>query len=62
MSIEWPRFWICVSLFAYIELKDKEEEEEEESDDESESEDEEEGPELEAAMIRHSGCVNRIRV
>lgn len=42
-------------------LKDKEEEEEEESDDESESEDEEEGPELEAAMIRHSGCVNRIR-
>lgn len=41
-------------------LKDKENSEDE-SDEDSDSDDEEERPELEAAMIRHSGCVNRIR-
>ena len=42
-------------------LKDKDNSEDE-SDEDSDSDDEEERPELEAAMIRHSGCVNRIRV
>lgn len=43
--------------------KDKEsEDEDDDDDDDSDSEDEEERPELETAMIRHSGCVNRIRV
>ncbi len=39
----------------------KERKETEDSDD-SESEDEDDQPDLEAASISHSGCVNRIRV
>ncbi len=41
--------------------KEKEEDEEEGSDSESE-EDEDEKPELETAMIKHNGGINRIRV
>lgn len=41
----------------------KENDSENESDEsEDESEDEEEKPELEAALTRHNGCVNRLRV
>lgn len=43
-------------------LKDDDKESDDESESEDEDDDEEERPELEAAMIRHSGCVNRIRV
>ena len=42
------------------EIKDKEEDD---SDDESDDEeDEDKKPELETAMIKHTGCVNRVRV
>jgi len=41
-------------------VKEKEEKEEE-SDNESDAEDDDEKPELEAAMIRHTGSINRIR-
>ena len=41
--------------------KPKSEEDEEESDSESD-EDEDKKPELETALIKHAGCINRIRV
>ena len=34
----------------------------EESDSDDDEEDDEQKPELEAALIKHNGCVNRIRV
>ena len=40
--------------------KDKEEESDDESSDEDEDEDEK--PELETAMIKHNGSINRLRV
>ena len=40
----------------------KENNAESDSEDDSDSEDEDDQPELEAAMIKHSGAVNRIRV
>lgn len=36
--------------------------EESDGDDEEEEEDEDEKPEMETALIKHTGCVNRIRV
>lgn len=40
----------------------KEKKENQSDSEDSESEDEDEQPDLEAASINHSGCVNRIRV
>ena len=36
--------------------------ESEDSESEDDEDDEEQKPELEAALIKHNGCVNRIRV
>ncbi|RNA37750.1 Glutamate-rich WD repeat-containing 1 [Brachionus plicatilis] len=41
--------------------KEQKQEDEESDEEDSESEDEDDKPELEAAMIRHSGTVNRVR-
>ena len=45
-------------------MKEQKEEEEDsdESEEEEEEEDEDKKPEMETALIKHTGCVNRIRV
>lgn len=42
--------------------EEKEDESESEDDEDDEEEDEENNPELEAALIKHTGGINRIRV
>lgn len=44
------------------EKKEETEEEDEESEEEEEEEDDEKQPELETALIKHNGAINRIRV
>ena len=40
----------------------KEKKDEEDEEEESDSDDEDELPEMETALVKHTGCINRIRV
>ena len=53
---------IIVMKMSNLNKTQKEKKNEDDEEEESESEDEDEVPEMETALVKHTGCVNRIRV